>query len=364
VKVFHVSTVHPNTDNRIVNKYVKGLAHRGYQVVFVCRESAPIESNGFTYIPLLNRTNFLSRIANSWRVLRICWESKNAIFHFHDPELILVGLLLRFRGLSVVYDVHEDNVLAIRQKHYLPKFARGSLARIASLVEAIAARVFKVVIAEKVYSKRFSEALPVLNYPVKSESQPIPRILQTQNLELLYTGSVTTDRGLKNHLNLLKQDSRIKLTIVGSMRPSYLEFVDKFLTVEEITRLTLITDPDSIPFSVIEQHYMSSKYNFGLALFPKSDHYMDKELTKFFEYTKFSLPVLCSNFPLWVELIEGNGVGIALESDDPAYNIALQNRIQDSYADMIENCELFCRQYSWESELSKVESLYHNISSV
>lgn len=361
MKIFHVSTVHPNTDNRIVNKYVRGLANRGFDVVFVCRETAPVVPSNFEYIPLKNNSNLVSRLLNSVRVLRICFGSRSGIFHFHDPELIIIGVLLKMAGMSVVYDVHEDNSLAIMQKHYIPRGLRKIVSSVVVLIEKLASKLFYVVIAEKVYSHRFPKATHAFNYPVQKKIPPITRRLDGPEIELLYTGSVTVDRGLKNHLHLLKILPNVRLTIVGSMRESYMELVNQFLSFDERCRLTLITDPISIPFGVIEEHYQSSKYNFGLALFPTSPHYLDKELTKFFEYAQYSLPVLCSNFPTWDRLVGGNNVGITLDPEELINTDLTIAKMSERYSDMVSSCASFCKQYSWETELGNIEDLYQEI---
>ena len=42
----------------------------------------------------------------------------------------------------------------------------------------------------------------------------------------------------------------------------------------------------------------------GIAIFPFTEHYYEKELTKFFEYMVAGLPVVLSHFPTWRALVE------------------------------------------------------------
>ena len=42
------------------------------------------------------------------------------IYHFHDPELMPVGLKLMKAGKKVIYDVHEDIRKKMTSKPYIP----------------------------------------------------------------------------------------------------------------------------------------------------------------------------------------------------------------------------------------------------
>jgi len=66
----------------------------------------------------------------------------------------------------------------------------------------------------------------------------------------------------------------------------------------------------------IEKAYINHRWLAGIAIFPPTDHYMKKELTKFFEYMNAGLPIICSNFPVWKSFVETYECGIAVDPYD------------------------------------------------
>ncbi len=54
------------------------------------------------------------------RVFRAGLAEKADIYHFHDPEPVPYGLLLRALGKKVIYDVHEYYKMKLLSKTHIP----------------------------------------------------------------------------------------------------------------------------------------------------------------------------------------------------------------------------------------------------
>src|SRR5690625_1864573 len=79
-----------------------------------------------------------------------------------------------------------------------------------------------------------------------------------------------------------------------------------------------------IPREEIDKEYTNEKWLAGLAIFPPTEHYKKKELTKFFEYMNAGLPIVCSDFPVWKQFINKYECGITV---DPYNETEIKNAL-------------------------------------
>jgi glycosyltransferase involved in cell wall biosynthesis len=95
-------------------------------------------------------------------------------------------------------------------------------------------------------------------------------------------------------------------------------------------------------------------------------NYVDAYSTKMFEYMARGLPVVCSNFALWVEIVGGADCGIAVDPRSPgAIADAMRTLTEDpAFARRLgENGRrAIAERYNWEAELRKLEALYRTVA--
>ena len=115
-----------------------------------------------------------------WRMWRAVRRVRPQVVHFHDPELIPLGVILKCFGYRVVYDVHEDLPRQVLTKYWLPAVARWPVSWAMSACEWLAARIFDAIVpAEPVIARRFPpyksvlvQNFPILDELVKTDSIP------------------------------------------------------------------------------------------------------------------------------------------------------------------------------------------------
>jgi len=138
------------------------------------------------------------------------------IYHFHDPELMIVGWLLKKKSNVVIYDIHEDYVTSILQKQYVNRWLRLFLSKLYKILEKLLTRRMELCLAEKYYYDIYKRGVCVLNYPLMNDITLNNRHdNRSFEQKVLYTGNVTEDRGALIHARLPLIDEHISVHFIG-----------------------------------------------------------------------------------------------------------------------------------------------------
>lgn len=360
-----LTTVHPYNDNRIFYKQIRTLLKAGYQVTYIapCPPGVNhLEGIDLVPLPRLPRSR---RPLNWWRGLRAALRSRADIFHFHDPELIGVGLLLRMlTGKPVVYDVHEDYPQAILGKHWIPGWLRPLTAAAMRALEWLAAWVFDGIVAPvPVIYERFRQSTrrPILvhNY-VDLGSFDVEQghaSLAPARPYFVYAGSISSDRGVLDCVIAFEKLSRegVALVLIGRLDnadPSIKSLPGQLPRgVHLLDRQSFDRIPSLLRYSCA-----------GLAVVHATPQYSPALPTKVMEYMAASVPVIASDLPLIRAVVKEAGCGLLVEPGNVEQLAEAMAYILDHPAEAEEmgrrgRCAVVER-YSWETEARKLLRLY------
>jgi glycosyltransferase involved in cell wall biosynthesis len=364
-KVRHVTTVHSIGDPRIFHKECRSLAALGYDVALVACHSRSEVIDGVRIVPLDRPKGRLDRMLRvAWNAYRAAAAERADLYHFHDPELLWVAMLLKLRGRRVIYDVHEDVPKQIMSKHWIPARVRPLVSRAFASVERVAARLVDgIVAATPVIGRKFPGPATVVvqNFPerafTRTDGPATP--LADRRDAFVYTGGLMEIQGVREMAEafaLLPEG--LAGTVAGSFIPPPLE--DEVAAMPGWSRVRFL---GQVPRTEIVRAMDGART--GIVLNHPRPNYLDAYSTKMFEYMARGLPVVCSNFPLWVEIVGGADCGIPVDPRDAT-------AIADAIRRLNEDPELARRlgengrravagRYHWEAELAKLEGLYRRI---
>lgn len=365
-RVVHFSSAHSAPDIRILQKECHTLAEAGYTVKLVARhpkneviDGVPVLGIGTNTTP--SRLERLTKLV--WKAYRTAASQEADIYHFHDPELILAGLLLKLRGRKVVYDAHEAFARKLKSKRWIPRVLRPLAARFYSFIErAVCRKLDHVIAADRTTAEGFpgSRVTVVANYPILTEAQRnfVIRKAPRDRYILVYAGGLERDRGIEVMLDIaeLLQD-RVELRLLG-----------RWFDSENERRAGSISNVQYLGFQPIGFAYeQMMNADLGLVLLqPVSAYlYAGENTNKIFEYMSCALPVVASNFPAFRSLVGQVQCGICV---DPAN----AHETAEQIARLLANPELrqqmgrngrkaVLAEYNWDIEKRKLLAVYDEL---
>ena len=358
-----MTTVHTIRDPRIFHKQCRSLAALGYDVgLIACHDRSEVV-DGIRIVALDRPQGRLDRMLKvAWRAYRAAVAERADLYHFHDPELLWVAVLLRLRGRRVVYDVHEDVPKQIMSKHWIPARVRPLVSRAFAVVEGLAARIVDgIVAATPSIAEKFPGPATVVvqNFPETSFTRD-PAPPEDRHDAFVYTGGLMEIQGVREMAQAfaLLPDGMTG-TIAGRFMPAELE--GEVATMPGWERVRFL---GQVPRAEIVKAMDGARV--GIVLNHPRPNYLEAWSTKMFEYMARGLPVVCSNFPLWAEIVGGADCGIAVDPRDPAAIADAIRRLNEDPAlarRLGENGRrAVAERYNWEAELVKLEALYRRVA--
>lgn len=368
--VVHVTTIHHRDDTRIRVKELDTLtaAYSGPFTLLVADGLGNREAeNGSCRIVDVGRPpgGRLGRVLlGNWRMFCHVRNVRPTIVHFHDPELIVLGLVLSVVGYRVIYDVHEDVPRQILTKPWLIRPLRRPVAWITAGLEWMAGRwLAGVVAATPLIVRRFPAEKVVLvqNFPVLSEFSGTQAVPYGQRPpDFAYVGTIEAVRGAREMVRAMHEMLQVgsALRLAGEIRPASLE-------------VDMRAEPGwpRVAFhgwaARSEVAEILGSVRAGLVVLHPTPGYLDAYPVKMFEYMACGLPVIASDFPLWRQIIDDARCGLLVDPLDPhAIADAMQwilDHPEEAEA-MGERGRTAVRErYNWDHEAEKLLGLYRRL---
>ncbi|WP_198662071.1 glycosyltransferase [Halorussus litoreus] len=375
-KVVHLSTAHVPFDTRIFHKQAKSLDRAGYDVSFVVHHDADETVDGIRIRPLGNADARLERWQSIPELYRIAKNSSADIYHFHDPELLPVGVALaEFTSGKVIYDVHEYYKGKILKRKWIPSPLRPVLSwGFPKLQRALISRFDAVItatewMAEPLQQSGVEHIVPIRNFPLTdkinvSEESPVER---THDHVLVYVGGLRENRGLFQMVRLLKglreQGLDVGLWLVGP-----------FESEADEQRFNRLVKQDEVDDHVCTFGWIDyldvfdylAQADVGLAILDPEE--TEKTIaTKIFEYMYVNLPVVASGTEPTEQYLPSDCGSMVPYTDTRTQVEVVANILQkkgEGEDEVGANGRRYVEEkYNWNIEKDRLLDLYDSLSS-
>lgn len=364
--ICHVISGYFRNDARVFLRQCLTLVDAGHQVTIITNDGA--EDQTIDTVDILNTGKIWPR----WRTLlfakkqflKKCATLNADVYQLHSPELLPLGLKLKKLGYKVVYDAHEDMEAHILEKEWLPKFVRKPLSVLTNIYMLRTLKKFDEVISphshviEKL-NKKLKKGILIANFPI---IKPLPDNHFdnfTDRLPIFcYSGTVYP---YSNQVEIIRS---VLNTHIGKYEIAGVIADDLYTTLSEISTGDKVVFNGRIDQSSLRKLYFRSicglaVYDYKLNLGYKRGSYGTNKL---FEYMEAGLPIICTDYELWKEIIDFYKCGFyVVPGDEIQITEAMMTLIRDpeKARKMGENArKAALEKFNWVTEAQKYRRIF------
>jgi glycosyltransferase involved in cell wall biosynthesis len=362
--VCHLTTVHPRHDTRIFEKMCKSLAEE-FNVKLLVADGNGYEARDL--IEIFDIGDFTDSRAKrmllgSLYTLKKALSLQAELYHFHDPELVLVGLILKVLGKKVIYDVHEDVPRQILRKYWIPEIIKNPLSYMVRVLENFCSIFFdKIITVTPQIADRFAKTKVVVirNYPSLKQfsMSPDDENSEVNRSNAIYVGAISENRGILQMVEAF-EGTEHKFVLGGKFSNDYIK-----------NRSEHSKGWGNVEFKGWLQRedvvVMLKSTLVGLVVLQPTGDYEDALPVKLFEYMAAGVAVVSSDFTIWKLIVDSENCGICVDPTSPhsireALNYLLTN--PSIAVDMGKRGRAaIIDKYNWESESKKLLTCYRTI---
>jgi glycosyltransferase involved in cell wall biosynthesis len=365
IKVCHISTVHPDNDDRIFYKECVSLSEAGYEVYYLVPSENERIENGVKIVPLKKASSRLTRVfVLSWIAFFKALKINAKIYHFHDPELMFIGVWLKLFGKKVIYDVHEDLPKQVLYKPWIKfQVVRKIFSGIIYLSEKFCCLFFDAImpatpdIASKFNPKK---TCIIRNLAIVKLIDRMP-VYKNENdtFKLIYVGGLSEIRGIKEVVKALEilNDSTIEFWLLGDWSSeTYKAECEALEGYKYVTYFGQFKLEDVYPYI--------KRADVGIALLYPTKNHVTSLPVKAFEYMACSKAMIMSDFEYWKKIFNHASIfANPMDAEEIANSIKklkLDNSLRQSMGTT--GKQLIDQEFSWEAESKLLVKYYKQLA--
>lgn len=364
-KICHITSMHKRYSTRIFQKQCNSLALNGYDVYLLVNDEKPDE--------VINGVNIVSTGFKPQNRKEIFFDSKAKlydkaiqidaeIYQLHDPDLIPLGMKLLRKGKKVIFDSHEDMPTLILDKRWIPKLMRYPLSKIYEKYEKITLKKFDGLISVTPHivdrlKKINNNTVMITNYPIIGK-HTLPR---TPKNQICFAGGISQQWCHQEILEAISNIDNIKYILAGRGSSDYIEELKKEAGWDKVEFVGFVDKKE------VEKIYSESAIGMSVNYAAQIENEGTLGNNKLFEYMSAGMPVICSDYRLWKEIVEDNNCGICV---DPKNSTQIKDAIMTILSDLEiattmgnNGREIVKKKYNWSSQEKVLIQFYDGIYS-
>ena len=364
------STVQPPDDVRLFHRECKSLVASGYDVHLVVPCEGPALRDGVQFHAIHRpRSRLVRMTVMPWVAMRRALATNAAIYHFHDPELLFAGFVMRwFLSKKLVFDMRESTARQIMTKEWLPKCLRKIASLFYRVIENICLRGIAVIVANDKSKEENEPCYLVRNFPKVDEELMANAMGMDKRLEqplLVYVGGVAKIRGALLYVELakrlLQRGYSFEMMIIGAYEDNFGRHLKA--KVRQLNLQDRVTVTGRMDYR--EAMKITSRAVIGLSILEPIPNFNFCLAGKIVEYMMCGTPVLCSRFGHWRAYVEDEGTGMMADPTNIDEVVKVCERMlsnPDELAAMGKRgIEVVRTKYNWDTEFKVLLRCYEDL---
>jgi glycosyltransferase involved in cell wall biosynthesis len=316
MKVCHVISGYHRNDARVFARQCLSLKRAGYDVSILTNDGDPDEV--LEGIPVIACRIRWPR----WRVLLAAKRQfmpeavrlDADVYQLHSPELLPMSQPLMKLGKRVVYDAHEDLPRHILEKDWLPSPLRRPLAYAAEYyLRHTFDRIDEIVtphnhVVEHL-QKTVGKGTLVANFPLIQDLRDVTaEQFAARPAAVCYSGTVYLHSNQEATLDALSGMPGVRYRVAGYIGEAHREALLKRPGAAQLEFMGRLSQVE------LRQLYTSCIAGLAIIDYKLNQGYKrgSYAVNKLFEYMEAGLPVICTDYTLWRDIVERYECGICV----------------------------------------------------
>jgi glycosyltransferase involved in cell wall biosynthesis len=368
-EILVITTVHYYKDARIFFKEIKSLKKITNNLIYLAQHKniKEFKEDDVHIKPLSLAKSIFQRIFKlQWNAYKIIKKLRPKIIHFHDPELIILMYILKKKlGNKIIFDIHENVSASFSDNLWLPRFSISFVKNFYNIIEKFIIKHFDdLIIAEESYRSTYGQKpFLIRNYPIVADCKKHYKDFSS-GIKFVYSGSIRENRGAKLMLDVIEELSKkhdnISFELVGKIVPEdFKRELESF--VKEKNLQNIVTIHGEIPLD--EVYKILEKCHFGFSIMDDIENYRGSISTKIFDYMKFGVVPIVTNFNIYKEYISEPDTGLMVNNEINDIVTKVDAIINDweRFNSLNNNAYInLLKNWNWENEEKKLFELYKN----
>lgn len=361
-----ITTAHNSGDNRIYHREISSLLCE-YRVIYITTDGEVAKLPGLKIIKVGSWHSRWQRLGGALKAFRYARKLNADIYHFHDPEFVLLAVLLKWlTGRPIIYDIHENYPAVVMGREWIPGPLRGCISLFTDIGERLTIPLLDgIICASEAIAERYIKlnrrCTVVHNYPSPEIINKHYSDQKTQDIICL--GDLNEIRGARIVFPaiikyLKKHDGKFHL--IGDVKPESLKQELTAKIPKELRPRIIITGRQNYDDAI----RLAAHGSVGLLSYMNLPNHVESSPNKLYEYMGLGLAILATDLPGYRRIISNDKVGI-IYKDDSSLELekALDKILSSPKLRQMQETgrKHFLERYNWKSEEKILYQLYKEI---